>query len=453
MVAANKERKSRAMIPRLSPEERLLLMAFLAGLPGSSVALLLLWSGGYSPKVVWTLSAIIVVWWLTFAFAIRERVVQSLRTVSNMLMAFREGDFSLRSVRDERDGTFGEVMAEVNTFGDVLRGQRLEAIEATALLRKVMAEIDVAVFAFDGESRLRLANRAGERLLGKPGAQLIGRSASELDLGPCLDQESGTTLDLSFPGGQGRWGIRRGNFRQEGMAHEFLVLADLSRVLSHEEREAWQRLVRVLGHEINNSLTPIKSAAGTLQSIVTREPLPADWRDDAHRVLTVIQSRAEALNRFISAYARLARLPAPSVKSIALGALVLRVVEYETRRKVRVVPGPDVTIQADPDQVEQVLINLTRNAVDAVLETGGDVEITWRPEGERVAVLVRDEGRGIANPANLFVPFFTTKPDGTGIGLVLSRRIAEAHNGSLTLENCEPGGCEARLLLPLEEPR
>ena len=435
---------------RISHEDRVLLLAFMAGLPGSAIALVLLCSGDYSPKVIWTSSLFIVLCWWGFAWAARERVLHSLRTVSNMLMALREGDFSLRAGRTRRDGAYGEVMEEVNAFGDVLRKHRLDAIEATALLRSVMTEVDVAVFAFDGASRLRLANRAGERLLGKPAAQLLGRSAPALGLGPCLSVESGTTLNLALPGGRGPWGLRRGAFRIAGLPHQFLVLSDLNRVLRAKEDEAWQGLVRVLGHEIKNSLTPIKSAAATLRTILNRKPLPPDWHDDTRRGLAVIESRADALNRFITAYARLARLPAPSLRKVRIEELVQRVIRLEARQEVRLVPGPDLMLQADPDQLEQVLINLTANAVDAALETGGAVEITWRAGRESIEVAVRDEGRGISDSANLFVPFFTTKPTGTGIGLVLSRQIAEAHGGSLTLEDRSSGGCEALLRLPLQ---
>jgi len=297
-----------------------------------------------------------------------------------------------------------------------------------------------------------LANRACERLLGKPAAQLLGRTAAELGLGPCFDRESGSTVTLALPGGQGPWSIRRGVFRQGGLPHEFLMLLDLNRALRQKEREAWQRLVRVLGHEIRNSLTPIKSAAGTLHGILNQQPLPEDWHDDTTRVLTVIQSRADALNRFVTSYASLARLPAPSLKPTPIDPLVRRVARLETRQEVRITGGPDVVIQADPDQLEQVLINLVRNAVDATLETRGAVEVSWSVDDDSVEITICDEGPGIANPSNLFVPFFTTKPNGTGIGLVLSRQIAEAHSGSVTLENRPGGGCIARLRLPVMAP-
>jgi nitrogen fixation/metabolism regulation signal transduction histidine kinase len=327
--------------------------------------------------------------------------------------------------------------------------QRLGAFEATALLRTIMAEIDVAVFTFDPERRLRLVNRAGENLLRQPIDKLLGRRATDLGLSVCLDADEDAPLTLSFPGASGRWGVRKSNFREHGLPNELLVLTDLSRTLREEERNAWQRLVRVLGHEMNNSLAPIKSIAGSLETLLRREPPPPDWRDDAKSGLNVIAARAESLSRFMQAYARLARLPPPQKEAIEVSELVRRVVSLETRMTVRVAEGPAMTVAADAAQIEQLLINILRNAVDASLETGGQVTVGWRAIAGCAEVFVRDEGAGIMNPSNLFVPFFTTKPGGSGIGLALSRQIAEAHGGSLSLTNRQDrSGAEALLRLP-----
>ena len=391
-------------------------------------AMCLLWGGDYSAKVQWTLTVFILSFWWGVAFALRERVVFPLQTLSNLLAALREGDYSIRARGARRDDALGEVLLEVNALGETLREQRLGALEATTLLRTVMAEIEVAVFAFDGEQRLRLVNRAGERLMAQPAERLLGRSAADLDLADCLQGEVTHTLQRSFAGGAGRWGVRRSAFRERGLPHHLLVLSDLSRALREEERQAWQRLLRVLGHELNNSLAPIKSMAATLESLLIRDPRPEDWQDDMRRGLTVIASRSEALSRFMGDYARLARLPQPRFRCVKVGDWLRRVVGLETRLHVTLLPGPELTIQADGDQLEQLLINLLRNAVDAALETGGGVKVGWSRTAYYLEVWVDDEGPGLSNTANLFVPFFTTKPRGSGIGLVLSRQIAEAHN-------------------------
>jgi nitrogen fixation/metabolism regulation signal transduction histidine kinase len=429
-------------------ERRITLYALLGGLPGVIVAMVFLWGGESTPKVAWTLSIVIIGCWLGFTIALTGRIVTALHTITNLLSALREGDYSFRARVEKGDDALDETLREVNLFGDSLREQRLGALEATALLRRVMSEIEVAVFAFDTTDRLRLVNRAGEKLLDSTELHLLGRTAEELGLADALSGESSTSRTLSFPGRTGRWGIRRSSFRQHGLPHTLLVLLDLSRPLREEELQAWQRLVRVLGHELNNSLAPIKSIAGSLQSLVSRRTDADDWQEDMERGLGVIANRAESLTRFMEAYARLARLPQPTLGEVDITKLIESVAVLEQRVPVIVHPGPRRLIQADGDQLQQLLINLVRNAADASLESGGSVEITWRDAGSMLEIDVLDEGPGLANRANLFVPFFTTKPGGTGIGLVLSRQIAEAHGGALTLENrVDRRGCVARLLV------
>ncbi len=425
-------------------------MALVAGAPAVLTSLLVLWFGDYTPRVQWTLTALILGVWLGFCFALRERVASPLRTLANLLEAMREGDYSIRARHSKSGDAMGEVMQQVNAMSSTLRAQRLGAMEATTLLRKVMEEINVAVFAFDSDHRLRLVNRAGERLLSQPSVRLLDQSAELLGLSQYLEGEAQRTEQRTFPGGTARWGVSRSIFREGGLPHQLVVVTDLTRPLREEELKAWQRLVRVLGHELNNSLTPIKSIAGSLESILARDPRPEDWEDDTRRGLAVIAARSEALSRFMTAYATLAKLPRPTMMHVEVSELVRRVARLETRVTPQLMPGPEVAIQADADQLEQLLINVIRNAADAALETGGGVRVGWERQDSRLTVWVRDEGQGLGNTANLFVPFFTTKPSGTGIGLVLSRQIAEAHGGTLTLQNASDGpGCEARLVLPL----
>ena len=223
-----------------------------------------------------------------------------------------------------------------------------------------------------------------------------------------------------------------------------------SRALSAEERQAWRRLIRVLSHELNNSLAPIKSIADSLLALIGKEGGPStDQGEDLRKGLGVIASRSESLSRLMGAYARLARMPPPRLEPVAVQDWVRRVVALETRRAVAVRAGPSIEIQADGGQLDQLLINLVRNAVDATLDGSGSVEVGWEAHNGRLEVWVRDEGPGLADTGNLFVPFYTTKPAGSGIGLALPRQIAEAHGGALTRANrTRARGCEARLSLP-----
>lgn len=426
-------------------ERRIVTTALLAIAPLAIAALLLAWRGDFAPKVFWTIVFLVCASALTATWILHEQLTHPLRTLSNLVTALREEDYSLRARHASRDDALGEVMVEINALAELMESRKLEAVEAAALLRAVLGQIDAAIFAFDADNRLNLVNAAGERLLASSRERLLGRTAADLGLAPLLEENAPTTIDRAFAGGSGRWDVRLSTFRERGVPHRLVLLADISRALREEEAEAWRRIVRVLGHELNNSLAPIRSIAQSLEQLVAREELPADWRDDLTRGMRVIGSRAEALGRFTRAYARLAKLPHPRKKEMRLEALVQRVAALETRVPVEVA-GPAVLLNADEDQLEQLLINLVKNAADAATSR---VTVHWSFGSPGLTLRVEDDGRGVSGTANLFVPFFTTKQNGSGIGLVLSRQIAEAHGGSLTLANRTDGpGAVATLTLP-----
>jgi nitrogen fixation/metabolism regulation signal transduction histidine kinase len=439
------------MPARLGHDVRILFATLAAGAPAVAVALTLLWTGEHALRVEITLTLVILGFWIGLSASVRAQVLRPLQVIANLLASVREGDFSVRARAEPGHGQIlGAALAEINAVGETVREQRLGALEASTLLTKVMLEIDVAIFAFDADGRLRLCNRAGERLLGRPPGQLMGEGAGALGMAAFLTGEAPRTVELGLPGGQGQWELRRTSFRQHGRPHELVVLSNLQRALRAEERLAWQRLVRVLGHEINNSLAPISSIAGSLRQSLHKQPRPPAWDADVDRALDVVERRAEGLSRFMTAYARLARLPPPRPAPLDASAWVRRIAALDARLPVQVIAGPALTVTGDADQLDQLLINLVRNAIDAASETGGAVEVTWQRSGTTLEVRVRDGGPGIATASGLFVPFFTTKPHGSGIGLVLSRQIAEAHHGSLELhDRGSPPGCDAVLRLPL----
>ena len=443
---------------KLSHDQLVFVDALLAGLPAVLVATWYVWFDEHAPdaKRQWTLSLLIFGCWLGFAIGARMRVIRPLQTMANLLSALREGDFAVRARGARRDEPLGDVMTEINTLSRTLQEQRLSALEATALLRTVMEEIEIAIFAFDSEGKLRLANHAAQLLVKKPAERILGRDAAELGLAECLTGEPARVLTLTFPGATGRWGMRRSRFREQGRPHDLVVIADLSRTLREEELQAWQRIVRVLGHELNNSLAPIKSIAGSLSSILKAPKRAPDWEDDMRGGLDIIAARADSLARFMQAYARLARLPQPTLSPTPLVPLVQRVAALETRLPIEICGGPELTLACDGAQIEQLVINLVKNAVEAAMETRATgrpeagVRLKWRREAGQVHLMVEDDGPGIAQATNLFVPFFTTKAEGSGIGLVLCRQIAENHGGGVTLANrTDANGCVATLILPV----
>ncbi|HET7585327.1 MAG TPA: ATP-binding protein [Gemmatimonadaceae bacterium] len=435
---------------RLSGERSIVILLTVSALPAALVALDALWRWPYALEVRWTLATAIVVTWLVCAAMAYHRVVSPLQVIANLLGALREGDYAIRGLATSRSSALGLVMHEVNTLGETLQRQRLSAVESSALLASVMNEIDVAIYAFDRDEQLRLVNPAGERLVGERAERMLGRSAESLGFADYLRGETPRMVERGFAGGTARWELRRSHFRRDGLPHTLLVFADISLTLRQQEQQAWQRIVRVLSHEINNSLAPIKSMAHSVRRIVEREMPESPRSGEVRQALTTIATRSDALGRFMASYARLARLPKPSRGAVRLRALLQRVARLDERIPVVVNPGPDVTLQADADQLEQLLINLVQNAVDASLESGGTVSLTARVDGRWVEIAVEDEGPGVADATSLFVPFFTTKPNGSGIGLALSRQIAEAHGGTIALGN-RPGrrGASARVRLPL----
>ncbi len=361
-------RKGHRKRVRLLYEHRISLYALFVALPGAVVSGILIWLQRWSTESKLALSFIeLFVWWV-LALLLHEQTVRPLQTLANVVAALREEDYSFRARGATADDALGELSLEVNALADLLADQRIHAIEAGALLRRVVEEIDAPLFAFDPERVLRVVNPAGEKLLQQAAVRLLGRSADEIGLTECLDAANEALLAVPANGSSARWLVRRSKFRERGVPHTLVVLSDVGRALREEERSAWQRLIRVLGHELNNSLAPIKSIAGSLSTRLAETQLNPEDRRDFERGLAIIETRTASLNRFLQAYRQLAQMPPPTLKRTALLPIVERVAFLETRLAVAISRGPDVMLLVDADQIEQMLINLVRNAVEAAFE-------------------------------------------------------------------------------------
>ena len=439
----NRRRRKRSAV------RRAWLFCFLLALPALIFEGILL-----SERQVTAVPATLLIFCLLIYFALVsasliEGMTRPLQTLSNVVSSLREGDYSFRARGAASLDPLGELASEINALADLLQKQRVRSLEATALLARILEVMHAPLFAFDREYMLQLANNAGAQLLGRPLARCFGHSARELGLAHLMVAADQSVH--SFGSKPTRWLLRKAVFRQDGVPHTLLLLADVSQPLQEEEQIAWKRLIRVLGHELSNSLAPIKSIAGSLlaraENITGDEATVRDFR----RGLGVVESRADSLHRFVQSYRLLAQLPPPHLKPIQVGPLLERVALLEQRVPVQLDPGPPVLLNADPDQLEQMFINLLANAVDASLANGAKpVRIDWRLIESSVMVGIEDSGLGIANTENLFVPFYTTKPSGSGVGLALAQQIARAHGGEIRLLNRDDGpGARATIRLPV----
>ncbi|WP_448095849.1 sensor histidine kinase [Luteibacter yeojuensis] len=380
-----------------------------------------------------------------------HRVLGTLGAVSDLLGALREGDFGMRGrVRPGYD-PLQDLIADVNLLSDELREGRRKRAETSRFLGKTLIALGDPVFVVDEDDTLRLINPAARKLIGAERTAVIGRDLRPLGLAEVLAVPDNAVFNWRFPGGSGRWSIRRAAWRSDGREHRLVMLRDLRVALGEEERRAWQRLIRVLSHELNNSLTPIGSLAGSLSTLLADRNVD-EAREELQIGLEVIERRAISLARFLSGYGKLARLPPPQAKRFRLDRMLARLAMLDRRLTVEVGGSEAVAMSGDEDQLTQAFINLLRNAVEAALPVSGTVRVDWRVEGRHVRVVIEDGGTGLPSSDALFVPFFTTKPEGSGIGLSLTRLIVEAHGGTVELApRIGDAGAVATVRLPLDD--
>lgn len=369
-----------------------------------------------------------------------------LGTASNLIEAIRTRDFGHRARHAHPNEPLSHVLYELNRLADHLQHEHLHSVETTAFQTAILERTEIALLTFDDQGLLRSTNRAAERLFQIRSNTRV--TAHQLGIAEWFEGPFEKAVSVPGQPVEHSWEVRRGTFSRKGQRYVFFLASDSRRVRREHERSAWQRLIRVIGHEVNNTLTPIHSLASTSLALVREDPLSS--AANVAEGLALIEQRSQLLLRFISEYARLAKLPAPQFLRVRVHECMRVAVDLEQRGSVRLVPGPEVMIDADRAQLEQALVNLIRNAVEAMAETGGTCQVSWACEGHDVVITVLDEGTGVANVENLFVPFFSTKPNGSGIGLTLSRHIIESHGGELRIANRQgQRGCSVRIRLPL----
>lgn len=382
---------------------------------------------------------------------LHRKLVDPLRTLSTLIGSLKEGDLGPGLDIDAYGPEFRVLLQDIQALRQTLSKYRVGEAESTALLQRVMAEIQVVLVAFDENGVLRWCNRWAETLL-QIGPGQMGKSAEALGLNELMEGPYPRISGLQLGGRLGRWDIRTARFREDGKPRRLFILSDLTTALRAEERQAWHRLLKVVRHEIRNSLTPILSLTDTARETLIREAPQGEWRDDIGLALEIIESRAAAIRNLLSAYADVQELPSPRFAELDPGTIARRAVEQELRLPVVLELGPDIHFTADADQIDRALVNLIGNAVEVCREQEGCVRLTWICRDHFIEFQVWDEGEGFTDESErLFVPFYTTKKDGSGLGLFVVRQIAESHGGSILLENRQDrSGCVARLRLPLQ---
>jgi len=434
---------------RTSFEGQLTKLSLLAALPPY---LLLIWVMFYANISIYLVLLVTLVGGLIIVFChskIHEKSAYQFRSLSNLLDAMVQGDYSLRARTSEGDKALNELVGAINSLALRLNKQRIESIENQLLLQTVIKHIDVAIIAFNESNELVLCNPAARKLLqltGNANDNVFTDTDNQLAQVDVINNGQSQVMTLTFSEQQGKYNVHKEAYRKDGKQQELLFITDVSTMLRSEERKAWQSLVRVISHEINNSLSPIASISQSLQRLLIKQSNIEEHTDFLIEGLTVIAQRTKSLGGFVNSYKQIASLPEPVKQLTSIASLVNKVTKLYPEDTVEMVTLDDVSLSVDAVQLEQVLINLVKNAVEAINNTGvsGKVSISWQGVGKNFKLVIVDDGTGVSNPDNLFVPFYTTKAKGSGIGLVLCRQIIEAHGGKLSLANrSDAKGCIA----------
>jgi len=449
------------MRQRLGLQFRLLLLLLLGAALAlgahAAVALwplpaVLAWFGWQAPPA-WSgtalgLSLLLILPWLmllsTLALAPLQRLLRALEAT---VMSYRDGDFSSAIAAPEPGVAYelAALMQAHSELGQALREQRQQIAQRELLLDTVVQNTPVALLLVDDQGRITFANLAARQLLAE------GRSLARAAWADILAQAPAALAEALRSQGDQFFSVAQGGSDESfhlqqrpvtllGRAHRLILLRRMTRELSRQEVASWKRVIRVLSHELNNSLAPISSMAHSGAELLRR--------GDTERlgpVLASISARAADLHSFLSGYASVAKLPAPRLAAVDWEAMLARLSPHGAFEIVGELPAQPGNL--DAAQIEQALINLLKNAHEA---GSAEVSVSVRAEGAQWRISVADRGPGMSPAvlAQALLPFYSTKRSGTGLGLALAREIAEAHGGRIVLAHREGGGLEVSLLLP-----
>lgn len=419
----------------LSYENRILRLALAIGLLPLLVLIVMLYQASLSIYLKLLITSLTLAFVTFSAFEIRRLITAQLRRATNLMDALSHGDFSLRAVIRGENSALNEFNHLLNSLADTMTQQSLVSRERQILLHKVIDQIDVAIVAVDHQDCISLMNPAAEKLLDATFSHLQGAPIKTLGLQDVLTNDYRQVIEFEIKQHRKKVYLHSDEYFEQGKRHRLIFITDIQEILRDEERNAWQRLLRVLSHEINNSLAPIASISeslysSTLQESTTLEP------SDFQQGLAVISERSHHLNDFIKRYQQLSKLPDPSKSIVNVHHVLSSTVALFDDVLMNDV-DESLTCFVDESQLQQVLVNLIKNALQAcepsMATEKTTIGVTSKPG--QLEITVTDNGCGITNMDNIFVPFYTTKQTGSGIGLVMSRQIMRNHGGDLHLNN------------------
>jgi two-component system nitrogen regulation sensor histidine kinase NtrY len=417
-----------------------LLLMFLGGL------LWVLYLLEVSSLVIVTCLTLLLPLFIIWLWRFYHKIVAPFYSLTNLVESIRLEDYSLRTKDQYHTGIVHSLHKEVKTLADDLQQRKQVYDQHTLLIYHLIEQLDAPIAIFNQKHQLSHANSAFTKYIGQPWQ--FKRLSNSASLGLSINKNSRWSFVDEKE--SSRWQLKQSQFIQDEKTYHLVVLTNIEKVLRENQQNSWQQIIRVLSHEIRNSLTPIKSLAQTLVELPTQQ-------DSAKKALQVIVERSTSLQEFVNRYGDIAQRFTVEKRQIQSRPFTDMLVALFPDQLINSEINSD-TIYADPTLLKQVMINLLKNAVEAYVD--GEkrcislvVSLLTNSKGEQELIIeVIDSGQGIANVDNLFVPFYTTKGNGHGIGLSLCQNIIEQHDGRLTLTNNKTEGASAKIFLPMKSP-